>query len=248
MLDERVAFFSVRRNRRDYYQLTLSIYQDILGTQLIRRNDELALLYEKIRIQQSTLNKGEIQYANRLQDIKILKRKINELRRELHILKASVSNIDKLKKEVVQLQKELREERGRVRALSEELDNPLNVHRWRKLEGSDPSTFEMIQKIQTLQKRLIAKTEEVAAQGVLSSSLTPFFFLSFIHELAFRQVVEKDMLIQEKEKLYVELKKILARQPGPEVAEQLNVYQQTLKEKTHQLKVFVHAVWLLLLS
>lgn len=30
---------------------------------------------------------------------------------------------------------------------------------------------------------------------------------------------------QEKEKLYVELKGILARQPGPEVAEQLSIYQ-----------------------
>jgi hypothetical protein len=34
--------------------------RDILGTQLIRRNDELALLYEKIKILQSTLSKGEI--------------------------------------------------------------------------------------------------------------------------------------------------------------------------------------------
>jgi len=34
--------------------------RDILGTQLVRRNDELALLYEKIKIQQSTLNKGKI--------------------------------------------------------------------------------------------------------------------------------------------------------------------------------------------
>jgi hypothetical protein len=40
--------------------------RDILGTQLIRRNDELALLYEKIRIMESTLEKGEIQYTNRL--------------------------------------------------------------------------------------------------------------------------------------------------------------------------------------
>lgn len=69
----------------------------------------------------------------------------------------------------------------------------------------------MIQKIHTLQKRLIAKTEEV---------------------------VEKELLIQEKEKLYLELKHILARQPGPEVAEQLQIYQQTLKEKTKQMKVW----------
>ena len=51
------------------------------------------------------------------------------------------------------------------------------------------------------------------------------------------QVVEKELLIQEKEKLYVELKHILARQPGPEVAEQLQIYQQTLREKTKQMKV-----------
>ena len=96
-----------------------------------------------------------------------------------------------------------------VKALSEELENPMNVHRWRQLEGSDPTTHEMIQKIHTLQKRLISKTEEV---------------------------VEKDLQIQEKEKLYVELKNILARQPGPEVAEQLSVYQSNLKEKTRQMK------------
>jgi len=70
----------------------------------------------------------------------------------------------------------------------------------------------MIQKIQSLQKRLIAKTEEVA---------------------------EKDVLIQEKEKLYIELKNILAKQSGPEVAEKLSVYQQNLKERSHQLKEMV---------
>ena len=114
-----------------------------------------------------------------------------------------------LKREVHQLSRELLREKAKVKALSEELENPLNVHRWRKLEGSDPTAYEMVQKIQTLQKRLIAKTEEV---------------------------IEKDLLIQEREKLYLELKGILARQPGPEVAEQLSVYQQTLREKTRQMK------------
>ena len=54
-----------------------------------------------------------------------------------------------------------------------------------------------------------------------------------------QQVVEKELLIQEKEKLYMELKQILQRQPGPEVAEQLQIYQQTLKEKTKQMKVYI---------
>merc|ERR1719465_385813 len=195
------------QQRNEYDQVVNE--RDILGTQLIRRNDELALLYEKIKIQQSTLKKGEVQYRERIEDIRILKLKINDMKRELQLLSSSVSNIDSLRNEVYHLQRELLQERTKVKALSEELENPMNVHRWRKLEGSDPDTYEMIQKIQTLQKRLIAKTEEV---------------------------VEKDLLIQEKEKLYVELKNILARQPGPEVAEQLSVYQQNFKEKTRQMK------------
>merc|ERR1712159_860776 len=183
--------------------------RDILGTQLVRRNDELALLYEKIKIQQSTLGKGEIQYRQRLQDIRLLKLEINKLRREKTILNKNVSSIDDLRKEVYHTQRELLRERTRCKALEEELENPMNIHRWRKLEASDPSQYEMILKIQALQKRLIDKTEEV---------------------------VEKELAIQEKEKLYVELKQILARQPGPEVAEQLSMYQHALREKTKQMK------------
>lgn len=56
------------------------------------------------------------------------------------------------------------------------------------------------------------------------------------------QVVEKELLIKEKEKLYMELKQILARQPGPEVAEQLSMYQSTAKEKTKQMKVCILVV------
>jgi len=49
-------------------------------------------------------------------------------------------------------------------------------------------------------------------------------------------VVDKDLLIHHKEKLYVELKNILARQPGPEVAEQLSMYQQSLTERAKQME------------
>lgn len=71
--------------------------RDILGTQLVRRNDELALLYEKIKIQQSTLSKGELQYRQRLEDIRLLKLEIKKLRREKNILNKNVANVDDLK-------------------------------------------------------------------------------------------------------------------------------------------------------
>ncbi|KAM8924702.1 cilia- and flagella-associated protein 58 [Pelodytes ibericus] len=195
------------RQRKDLDQVISE--RDILGTQLVRRNDELALLYEKIKIQQSILNKGESQYKQRVEDIRLLKLEIKKLRREKGVLTKTVTNVEDLRREVYRMQRELLKERTRCRALEEELEKPMNVHRWRKLEGSDPSSYELIQKIHTLQKRLISKTEEV---------------------------VEKELLLQEKEKLYVELKHILARQPGPEAAEQLHLYQQMMREKTKQLK------------
>lgn len=78
-------------------QLQVISERDILGTQLVRRNDELALLYEKIKIQQSTLNKGEIQYNQRLEDIRVLKLEIKKLRRANAILEKRVANVKDLR-------------------------------------------------------------------------------------------------------------------------------------------------------
>lgn len=186
--------------------------RDILGTQLIKRHEELALLYEKIKIQKSTLDKGEIYYQEKQNDIREIRKQIADLKRQLIVSQNETMCIPDLKREIYLLQKEYLEQQQKAKYLHDELEKPFNVHRWRKLECTQPETYEMIQKIQSLQKRLIAKTEEVS---------------------------EKDVLIQEKEKLYIELKNIIAKQSGPEVAEKLQVYQQNLKERTNQLKEMV---------
>ena len=46
-------------------------------------------------------------------------------------------------------------------------------------------------------------------------------------------------MIQEKEKLYIELKNILAKQSGPDVTEKLSKYETNLKERRKQLKEMV---------
>ena len=70
------------------------------------------------------------------------------------------------RRELYHVQRELLREQTRCKALEEELENPMNIHRWRKLEGSDPSTYEMVQKIHTLQRRLIQKTQEVTTTAI----------------------------------------------------------------------------------
>uniref|UniRef100_A0A8C4GHZ6 Cilia- and flagella-associated protein 58 central coiled coil domain-containing protein n=1 Tax=Dicentrarchus labrax TaxID=13489 RepID=A0A8C4GHZ6_DICLA len=182
--------------------------RDNLGKQLLRRNDERALLYEKIRIQQSILSKGDFHYNQRMEDICLLKLEVKRLRRKKSILDKTVPNTEDLRRELFHLQRELLRER--TRSSVKDLFNNLSVD-WLEA-GSDPSKYELIQKIQSLQKRLIAKTQELE---------------------------ERELLLQEKEKLYVELKHILARQPGPEAAEQLQRCQWTLRERTKKLKALI---------
>ncbi|KAI8609209.1 hypothetical protein BC830DRAFT_861278 [Chytriomyces sp. MP71] len=85
----------------------------------------------------------------------------------------------------------------------------MNIHRWRKLSGSDPTMFELINKMQALQRRLIVKTEEV---------------------------VEKETIINHKDKLYLEVKNLLQKQPGPEVLEEVQKLKANVKLKVRECK------------
>lgn len=98
---------------------------------------------------------------------------------------------------------------AQVRALSSELENPLNVHRWRKLEGSDPELLDVLSRYASLQKRLITKTEEV---------------------------VERDLTIVERDRVVADLKARLAAVPGSELLDQLAAAQHLLSERSRQLK------------
>jgi hypothetical protein len=66
----------------------------------------------------------------------------------------------------------------------------------------------MISTVQDLQKALVTKSDNI---------------------------LKHEIMITEKEKIYTELKNILSRQPGPEIDEQIFVYQQTHKDKLKQL-------------
>lgn len=52
-----------------------------------------------------------------------------------------------MKNEIHNLSKELIEEKLKGKALAEEMENPMNVHRWRKLKATDSETYELMTKI-----------------------------------------------------------------------------------------------------
>ena len=74
--------------------------RDILGTQLVRRNDELALLHEKTKLQQSTLMKGEEHYKSRQDDIRVMMLELSKMRREKRILLQALKSSEELRRQV----------------------------------------------------------------------------------------------------------------------------------------------------
>lgn len=55
----------------------------------------------------------------------------------------------------------------KMTALEGELEIPLNVHHWRKLESSDPECYDLVRKAQSLQRTLIGTTESIVKKDVL---------------------------------------------------------------------------------
>lgn len=73
--------FCLHQNSRHWHALqpplpTAPLPPTHTRLQLVRRNEELRLLYEKIKIQQFTLQRGQAQYRDRLNEIRVLKIKV----------------------------------------------------------------------------------------------------------------------------------------------------------------------------
>ena len=182
--------------------------RDILGAALQRRRSEIVSLSEQVKVLQSSTHNNTLQYTERLDDIRTLNLKVQDLQRQLTISQSGHTEADSLSRNLILVQKELIRERRKVKALADDLENPLNIHRWRKLEGTDPESSEMLEKIKLLQKRLLLKSDEI---------------------------VRQDIIIKEYEKRHNELEATISLQQ-PELAEKLNFYQDKVRKKSKQLK------------
>jgi chromosome segregation ATPase len=211
-LKKLVAAGEVQRQRQQKELAAVLSERDLLSAQLVHRNDELADQYEDAKTQQSALAAGELRLRELQKEIRMQALKLGDVNRELDVTRKNVSGIDELKREVQVLGRELLAEKNKVKSLTLEAQTPLNVHRYRMLEGTDPAAFELMQTNQTLQKRLMKKTEEVE---------------------------ERSLQVRDTQQQVREAEEQLARMPGPEIAAQLSACQGELRNKTRQMKVRV---------
>eukprot|EP00796_Vickermania_ingenoplastis_P008590 gene8590-6030_t len=209
-LNQVIANCDAEKLRQDMRLKSITNERNVLATQLIRRNEELRLLYDKIQLQQSMLEKGALDYASKVGEIVDAREQLLETRLRCRLVLVRLRYMERLRKKELSGNKVLIHERARVRALTEELSKPVNVHRWRRLEGSKPALLDDIAKVQMLQKKLLSKCDECK---------------------------RKRLEIRDKDREYGELRRRLARMPGPEAAEDLTLYHENIEKRHEQIDI-----------
>lgn len=126
--------------------------RDLIANQMYRKVDENSLLEDQVSTLKMTIERGNLQYNERLDDIKIMKNEIQSLRSQCNVLKRGLQNTTDMRQEVLQLHRKLNQERTKAKVLEEEISTPVNVHRWRKLSYRDPNRYELLKKCQKLQR------------------------------------------------------------------------------------------------
>jgi len=183
--------------------------QRVLNQQLVKRNDELATLYEQLKLQNSVLAKSAAHYKEKQLLLADLEMESTLLRATLEEVLQDTAKYSTLQESIRTVEDALVDERLKIKALSDELQKPINIHRWRRLMDTNTETYAMISKVRGLQRQLISTSNEVE---------------------------KKEQEIVSKEKLYIELRKVVAKNPGSEAGEQLRAYLEQLEEKKSKLK------------
>ncbi len=146
--------------------------RNITGVQLIDRNDELCILYERSNQQTDALKKGELELMKKDWEFRQLRLQIEELKRQYIAAKHKLPEREIHSKNIIELENKLSIERKKIDDLSSRLEDPANGDRWRALEGDDPSTEQLLAKISILEDRLDQKREVLLEKELVLEEIT----------------------------------------------------------------------------
>lgn len=184
------------------------------GIQLIDRNDELCILYEKSNIQEQTIKKGEIEIRKREDEIRMLHLELAEVQRQIEVTRKQMPRMPAYAEQILGLQQELAMEREMTEMLCRDLETPSNSDRWRQLEGEDPDMEQLAAKVQVLEERLNDKKE---------------------------QLLEKELVLEEVSSLSDKLRRQASdgRADTLALAKRVNEFQSRIKETTRKMMATV---------
>merc|ERR1719231_553272 len=189
--------------------------RNFAGIQLIDRNDELCILWEKSNIQEKLLKCGEDAMLSKDEEVRILRIELCEVQRKLQVLHRRIPDVPKLGVEVQKLRTQLQEEKKKSHQLSEELERPEgSLRKWRQLPGTDPDPETLQSKIAFLEERLNDKKESL---------------------------LEKELVREEVATLSEKLRAqaMEGRQGTLELSQKVNAFQSRIKDVTRKMMATV---------
>lgn len=184
------------------------------GVQLIDRNDELCILYEKANLQERALNDGEVALTRKDQEIRMLNIQLADLQRQLENARRQLPHLPELAKRILAIQDELKQEKDVTELLCRDLETPKNSERWRALEGDDPDEDQLSTKLTFLESRYNKKKE---------------------------QLLEKELVLEEVTSLSNKLRAQASERRGEtlELAKKVNEFQAKIKDTTRKMMAVV---------
>ncbi|KAG5190299.1 hypothetical protein JKP88DRAFT_256940 [Tribonema minus] len=141
------------------------------GVQLIDRNDELCVLYEKANLQEKTLEAGAAAVRAKEGELRMLRLQAEELARRLHAQRRSQPDVPRHDAAVARLQADLAEQRALSEQLGHDLEDPANAARWRDLGGADADQAQLAARIALLEARLSDKKEKLLERELVLEEL-----------------------------------------------------------------------------
>jgi hypothetical protein len=217
--------------------------RNITGVQLIDRNDELCILYERSNQQQEALRRGELESMKKEEELRMLRLYSDELRRKYITAKKRVPEIPQLDIKISKLETELAEERKTTEALSNKLEDPQNLDRWRPLEGQDPDIEQLLAKIKILEDRLDKKREQLLEKELVLEEIT-----SLTEKLRTQAVTKREaakVLADDLNDLHGKIRDITKKMLAS--VSELSMYQATAlrlqQEKLQRSKAVDEAKW-----
>ena len=104
------------------------------GVQLIERNEEVCIFYEKVNMQNAVLRNGQVELQAKEDEIKFLTVQMQEMKRQVEVARKRIPNKRQLENELVVLQIQLSQSEDRLRNLEDTLGDPSKPGRVRYLE------------------------------------------------------------------------------------------------------------------
>lgn len=146
--------------------------RNVTGVQLIDRNDELCILYERSNQQQQAFKAGELLLLKKSGEHRLLQLQTEELKRQYSAARKRLPEVELNKRKIEALEGQLISERRKTDECSTLLEDPNNVERWRPLEGEDPTFEQLTAKIKTLEGRLDGKREQLLEKELILEEVT----------------------------------------------------------------------------